>query len=126
LPARVWCAARCRDRPRFLPCETPGRAPFETRKTVNTEPDKPENPIARIRNFICGLPAPTPEARAAYEELSDGTLVRVEDTKEFRVYCEDLEGFPLHVVTPGLQRALQAAYHRRIEEAFESSDVSEK
>jgi len=24
-----------------------------------------------------------------YEELSDGTLMRVEDGKEFRIYCED-------------------------------------
>ena len=50
-----------------------------------------------------------------YEELSDGTLMRIEGSKEFRIYSEDVEGFPIHVVTPGLQRALQEAYHRRME-----------
>jgi hypothetical protein len=31
-----------------------------------------------------------------YEELRDGTLMRVDADKEFRIYCEDVEG-----VTPG-------------------------
>lgn len=26
-----------------------------------------------------------------YEELSDGTLIRMEGSKEFRIYCEDLQ-----------------------------------
>jgi hypothetical protein len=52
-----------------------------------------------------------------YEELSDGTLMRVEDGKEFRIYCEDVEGWPLRVVTRGFQSALQEAYSRRINEA---------
>ena len=29
-----------------------------------------------------------------YEELRDGTLMRVEGDIEFRVYCEDVKGFP--------------------------------
>ena len=45
-----------------------------------------------------------------YEELHDGTLMRIEGVKEFRIYCEDVEGCPFHVVTPGFQRALQEAY----------------
>jgi hypothetical protein len=34
-----------------------------------------------------------------YTELQDGTLMRVEGGKEFRIYCEDLEGFPISIVT---------------------------
>ena len=29
-----------------------------------------------------------------YEELRDGTLMRMEGEKEFRIYCEDVEGIP--------------------------------
>jgi hypothetical protein len=35
-----------------------------------------------------------------YTELQDGTLMRVEDEKEFRIYCEDFEGCP--IVTKGV------------------------
>jgi hypothetical protein len=37
-----------------------------------------------------------------YEELHDGTLMRVEGDMEFRIYCEDVEGCPLGVVTEGV------------------------
>jgi len=38
----------------------------------------------------------------AVQELSDGTLMRMEGSKEFRIYCEDLEEFPIRVMTKGL------------------------
>jgi hypothetical protein len=37
-----------------------------------------------------------------YEELRDGTLMRMEGEKEFRIYCEDVEGFPFGLITPGV------------------------
>jgi hypothetical protein len=37
-----------------------------------------------------------------YQELHDGTLMRVERDKEFRIYCEDFEGCPIGVVTEGV------------------------
>jgi hypothetical protein len=37
-----------------------------------------------------------------YTELQDGTLMRVEGDKEFRIYCEDVDGCPLGVVTEGV------------------------
>ena len=37
-----------------------------------------------------------------YEELSDGTLMRMEGNKEFRIYCEDVEGCPISIVTEGV------------------------
>ena len=42
-------------------------------------------------------------------ELQDGTLMRVEGNMEFRVYCEDVEGCPLGVVTEGVLSLLSAA-----------------
>ena len=57
--------------------------------------------------------------------IHDGTLMRIEGSKEFRIYSEDVEEFPIHVVTPGLQRALQEAYHRRMEEVRDSSAARE-
>ena len=36
-----------------------------------------------------------------YEELRHGTLMRVEGEREFRIYCEDVEGFPFGLITPG-------------------------
>ena len=47
-----------------------------------------------------------------YEELSDGTLKRIEGSKEFRIYCEDVEGCPFHVVTRGFCSMLEEAYDR--------------
>ena len=37
-----------------------------------------------------------------YKELQDGTLMRVEGDKEFRIYCEDVEGCPISIVTEGV------------------------
>ena len=54
-----------------------------------------------------------------YEELGDGTLTRVEDGKEFRIYCEDLEEFPIRVMTKGFCAALSEAYDCRMKEARE-------
>ena len=50
-----------------------------------------------------------------YETLNDGTLMRIEGSKEFRIYPENaVEGFPFHVMTPGLLRELQESYKRRM------------
>jgi Lon protease-like protein len=54
-----------------------------------------------------------------YEELSDGTLMRMEGSKEFRIYCEDLEEFPIRVMTKGFCEALSEAYDCRMKEARE-------
>jgi hypothetical protein len=50
-----------------------------------------------------------------YEELADGTLMRMEGNKEFRIYCED-SGWLLDsndgrgvILTEGLQRVIQQA-----------------
>jgi len=47
-----------------------------------------------------------------YEELNDGTLMRMEGNKEFRIYCEDVEGCPFHVITGGFCSMLSEAYDR--------------
>ena len=47
-----------------------------------------------------------------YEELRDGTLMRMEGDKEFRIYCEDVEGFPCGLITPGFCSTLSEAYDR--------------
>ena len=53
-----------------------------------------------------------------YETLTDGTLMRIEGSKEFRIYPENVvEGFPFHVMTPGLLRELQESYKRRMAKA---------
>ena len=52
-----------------------------------------------------------------YEELRDGTLMRMEGSKEFRIYCEDLEKFPIRVITKGFCTALSEAYDCRMKEA---------
>ena len=53
-----------------------------------------------------------------YEELSDGTLMRIEGSKEFRIYCEDLEEeFPIR--EKGFCAALSEAYDCRMKEARE-------
>jgi hypothetical protein len=48
-----------------------------------------------------------------YEELRDGTLMRMEGDKEFRIYCEDVEGFPFGLITPGFCSMLSEAYDER-------------
>jgi hypothetical protein len=47
-----------------------------------------------------------------YEELCDGTLMRMEGDKEFRIYCEDVEGCPFGLITPGFCSMLSEAYDR--------------
>ena len=39
--------------------------------------------------------------------------------KEFRIYCEDLEEFPIRVMTKGFCMALREAYDCRMKEARE-------
>ena len=45
-----------------------------------------------------------------YEELRDGTLMRIEGDKEFRVYCEDVEKWSFGLITPGFCSMLSEAY----------------
>ena len=45
-----------------------------------------------------------------YEELRDGTLMRMEGDKEFRIFCEDVEGFPIGLITPGVCSMLSETY----------------
>ena len=54
-----------------------------------------------------------------YEELRDGTLLRMEGSKEFRIYCEDAGEFPIRVMTKGFCEALSEAYDCRMKEARE-------
>ena len=51
-----------------------------------------------------------------YETLNDGTLMRIEGSKEFRIYPQNAaEGLPFNVMTPGLLRELQEFHtHHRI------------
>jgi hypothetical protein len=37
-----------------------------------------------------------------YTELQDGTLMWLEGDMEFRIYCEDVEGCPIGIVTEGV------------------------
>jgi hypothetical protein len=37
-----------------------------------------------------------------YTELQDGTLMRTEGDMEFRIYRDDVEGCPIHIVTEGV------------------------
>jgi hypothetical protein len=43
----------------------------------------------------------TPEVVARKTELHDGTLMRVDGDMEFRIYCEDIDGGPFHIITEG-------------------------
>jgi hypothetical protein len=45
-----------------------------------------------------------------YEGLSDGTLMRIEGNKEFRIYCHDVEGVPFGVITQGFCSMLSEVY----------------
>jgi hypothetical protein len=45
--------------------------------------------------------------------------MRIEGEKEFRIYCEDLEEFPIRVMTKGFCMALSEAYDCRMKEARE-------
>ena len=52
-----------------------------------------------------------------YETLNDGTLMRMDGSKEFRIYPENVEGLPFRVMTPGLLRELQESYKHRMAKA---------
>jgi hypothetical protein len=63
-----------------------------------------------------------------YEELADGTLMRVEGDKEFRIYCED-SGWLLGrnggrgvLVTSGFCRVLSEAHDRVVEKVKKDPD----
>ena len=47
-----------------------------------------------------------------YKELVDGTLMRIEGDKEYRIYCEDAEGWPVRVMTQGFCSMLSELYDR--------------
>jgi hypothetical protein len=49
-----------------------------------------------------------------YKELQDGTLMRVEGDVEFRIYCEDVEGCPLGVLTEGVLSLLSGEFDERV------------
>jgi hypothetical protein len=58
-----------------------------------------------------------------YAELQDGTLMRVEGEMEFRIYCENVEGCPIGIVTEGVLNLFADLYdnvHPR--EADEASE----
>jgi hypothetical protein len=42
-----------------------------------------------------------------YTELQDGTLMRREGDMEFRIYRDDVEGCPIHIVTEGVLKLLR-------------------
>jgi hypothetical protein len=47
-----------------------------------------------------------------YKQLVDGTLMRIEGDKEYRIYCEDAEGWPVRVMTRGFCDMLSELYDR--------------
>jgi hypothetical protein len=57
-----------------------------------------------------------------YEELSDGTLMRMEGNKEFRIYCEDSGWLilgsdgPGVIVTAGFGKMLKEAHNRQMKD----------
>jgi hypothetical protein len=60
-------------------------------------------------------PVPTSEFEALkrfgdYTELQDGTLMRVEGDTGFRIYCDDVEGCPIGVVTEGVLSLLSGEF----------------
>ena len=63
-----------------------------------------------------------------YEELSDGTLMRMEGDKEFRIYCKDSgwlrdsNGGRGVIVTRGVGRMLSEAHERVMEKIKEDPD----
>jgi hypothetical protein len=63
-----------------------------------------------------------------YEELSDGTLIRMEGNKEFRIYCEDSgwlrgrNGGRGVIVTSCLCRVLSEAHNRVMEKLKKDPD----
>jgi len=65
-----------------------------------------------------------------YQELTDGTLMRMEGNKEFRIYCEDSGWFRGRnggrgvIVTSGFCRALGAAHDRVMEKLKKDLAIS--
>jgi hypothetical protein len=63
-----------------------------------------------------------------YQELTDGTLMRMEGDKEFRIYCEDSgwlrdsNGGRGVIVTRGIGRMLSEAHERVMEKIKEDPD----
>ena len=47
-----------------------------------------------------------------YKKLVDGTLTRIEGDKEYQIYCEDAEGWPVRVMTQGFCSMLSELYDR--------------
>ena len=59
-----------------------------------------------------------------YKELADGTLMRMEGNKEFRIYCEDsgwLRGRGV-ILTSGFCRVLSEAHDRVVEKLKKDPD----
>jgi hypothetical protein len=59
-----------------------------------------------------------------YTELQDGTLMRAEGEMEFRIYCDDVEGCPIHIVTEGVLNLFADLYDE--EHPREADDASEQ
>jgi hypothetical protein len=63
-----------------------------------------------------------------YKELTDGTLMRMEGNKEFRIYCEDSgwgrgrNGGRGVIVTSGFSRVLSEAHDRVVEKVKKDPD----
>ena len=63
-----------------------------------------------------------------YEQLGDGTLMRMEGNKEFRIYCEESGGLPGGnagrgvIVTSGFCRVLSEAHDRVVEQVKKDPD----
>jgi hypothetical protein len=59
-----------------------------------------------------------------YNELQDGTLMRAEGDKEFRIYCEDVQGCPIGIVTQGVLNLFEDLYDEG--DPREADDVSDQ
>jgi hypothetical protein len=55
-----------------------------------------------------------------YEVLGDGTLRRMEGDKEFRIHCDDTDGFPYGIFTSGFCSMLEEAYDSMRQEKLEA------
>ena len=90
-----------------------------------TEQPKPEsrglsqNPVGNEYDYKCkgfelkAVPRSEFEALKRfgdYTELQDGMLMRVEGDKEFRIYCEDVEGCAIGVLTEGVLSLLSGEF----------------
>jgi hypothetical protein len=57
-----------------------------------------------------------------YAELQDGTLIRAEGDKEFRIYCEDVERCPIGIVTEGVLNLFAELCDNRPRQADDASE----